>query len=815
MKMETVSDFEGSVPSNRIKFKFSSNNAKLFGILSDGIYKDKMLAVIREISCNAFDAHIVANNPNPFTVQVPTAMTPTFMIEDQGTGLPPEKIGDIFWTYGDSTKTDDNRQIGALGLGSKSPFAYTKSSFIVKNRWKGVEYIYMCFINEEGTPDGSLVSEDPTEKPDGVTVEIAVRSSDVWAFQQRIARFFRFWPQKPNFIGYPITFADVKKTFEGPTWFHEAGSTNTTALAVMGNVPYPIDIDAIPNASDELKFLANNTFVLTFPLGDLAFQVSREELGYEDKTIKSLEAMAKRIVIDIATTIKDELEGKSNTAYELWANFKTMVQNVQLKDMELIGGALFKDDEVFTAKDGANFTAEELSKTHVNLIIPGRAPFMVSQLIKYRTSNSLRNEGKVLMTLDEEIAGKTQTRKVNVPWYTDGVVGRITIAGNQPADYLWQGYAPKETSYEFPIMAQGTLDIRSTSSNKSVGTILRILINDLGPLGREHARHMGKKCGEFYKNKLFYLIDPAKNVLPADTLKAVESMVKDTMIEGVEIVYLSAAADFEKAPARPSNIGQTVTGPKPRGHVEVREVKMGDRKYSAYINVDPSVFEGYYFYPGKVEMAYFRDKLPYIVSKLEATKLFKLDALPFIVRNEADIELMKKRGAKLTHINDIIPDSIRVTLQKEIDDHAIASAAITNDSLYGLYQLLSCLSTEVTNFQPSRFKDLITKFKTATEAVNSGTRHNITSAASALGLSAAPVKNKDSIMNRVAAIYPMLSVITDSRNVKMIKNYIQLVDDHEAMTMAITKRIAEEELAKESIQPVANDDLIEMATNNA
>jgi HSP90 family molecular chaperone len=62
--------------------------AKAFSILSDGLYSNKIKAVIRELSTNAYDAHVSAGCPDsPFRVQLPTKLEPVFVVRDFGTGL--------------------------------------------------------------------------------------------------------------------------------------------------------------------------------------------------------------------------------------------------------------------------------------------------------------------------------------------------------------------------------------------------------------------------------------------------------------------------------------------------------------------------------------------------------------------------------------------------------------------------------------------------------------------------------------------------------------------------------------------------------
>ena len=39
------------------------NSAKAFGILSSGLYANKIRAIIRELGCNAVDSHVAAKSP--------------------------------------------------------------------------------------------------------------------------------------------------------------------------------------------------------------------------------------------------------------------------------------------------------------------------------------------------------------------------------------------------------------------------------------------------------------------------------------------------------------------------------------------------------------------------------------------------------------------------------------------------------------------------------------------------------------------------------------------------------------------------------
>lgn len=325
--------FEGVVPDNRIVMKIKSS-AKMFEILSSGIYRDKVMAVIREYICNAYDAHVEVGKAHvPFTITVPNAFEPTFSITDEGPGIDPCRIGDIYWTYGESSKTERNDQIGALGLGSKSAYAYTKSSFVVKNRYHGTEYTYFCFIDDHGEPTGSLVNEEPTEVPNGITVEFAVKPDDISAFYVRMKRFFRYWKNvRPIIKGHTNPhefFEEPGEVVSGNDWFLENSASRNYAIAVMGNVAYPINSESIPNLPDELKRFTDNPFVITFPMGSIGFASSREDLSYDEHSAKALIARLNEVKRDFTESFRRKVFS-ATTHVEFYEKFREVFTQIRL-----------------------------------------------------------------------------------------------------------------------------------------------------------------------------------------------------------------------------------------------------------------------------------------------------------------------------------------------------------------------------------------------------------------------------------------------------------------------------------------------------
>lgn len=283
------------------------NSAKAFNILSSGLYANKIRAIIRELSCNAVDSHTAAGRTDtPFDVHLPNSLEPFFSIRDYGTGLTHEQVTNIYTTYFESTKTNSNEFIGALGLGSKSPFSYT-DNFTVTAIKEGRKGIYTAFINEQGVPSIALMMEEQTTDPAGVEVKFAVEDRyDFDKFRQEAKYVYEYFKLRPVVSGN----ADFK--FKDPEYketniipgVHYNSDTGRHSYAIMGNIKYPIEVPNAEKALGGLHGLLSCGLVMEFAIGELDFQASREGLSYIPETIQAiktkLEALNAQLAIHIA-----------------------------------------------------------------------------------------------------------------------------------------------------------------------------------------------------------------------------------------------------------------------------------------------------------------------------------------------------------------------------------------------------------------------------------------------------------------------------------------------------------------------------------
>ena len=291
------------------------NSAKAFNILSSGLYANKIRAIIRELSCNAVDSHVAAGkSETPFDVHLPNSLEPWFSIRDYGTGLSHEQVSSIYTTYFESTKTGSNDFIGALGLGSKSPFSYT-DNFTVTAIKDGVKGIYSAFINDQGVPSIAKMMSEATDEPAGVEVKFSVNERyDFDKFRQEARSVYTYFSLKPVVSGvtdfvFNLVDYESRDIIPGVHSYRSRGGS----VAIMGNIAYPVDVPAADNSIPaDIRALLGCGLEMHFAIGELDFQASREGLSYIPQTIASIKAKLEAVNAALAVVIAREADAIEN-----------------------------------------------------------------------------------------------------------------------------------------------------------------------------------------------------------------------------------------------------------------------------------------------------------------------------------------------------------------------------------------------------------------------------------------------------------------------------------------------------------------------
>lgn len=309
MKLNTAPanavEMSGVASTNQFTIKAS---AKAFGILSDGLYANKIRAVVRELSTNALDSHIAAGKATvPFTVNIPNTLFPWFSVRDYGVGLTHDDVVNIYTSYFTSTKTDSDDFVGALGLGSKSPFSYTDNFTVtaIKNGRKG---LYSAYIDDTGVPAIALMSESDTDEPAGVEVRFSVEDrSDFRRFANEAASVYRLFTVQPEITGEAIEIETVnyfkRDLIPG---VHVRDGWRGHNVAVMGSIEYPIKLSH-GVLDDDIAHIDQQNLEIHLPIGAVEMAASREDLSYTPHTIKAIKAVYRKIADAVDAVFEADL----------------------------------------------------------------------------------------------------------------------------------------------------------------------------------------------------------------------------------------------------------------------------------------------------------------------------------------------------------------------------------------------------------------------------------------------------------------------------------------------------------------------------
>lgn len=314
-EVEDVMETHGLVGQKSFTMK---NSVKAFNILSDSLYMNKVLAVIRELSCNAGDAQIEAGTSHiPFEIHLPDELAPYFFIRDFGTGLAHDDVLNLYTTYFDSTKSDSADATGALGLGSKSPFAVV-DDFTVVSYQNGKASTYFAYKNDEGFPCISFVSQDDAEtESNGIKIQFAVRKDKFADFRTNLPMALYHFEPKPTILNVPTSVKKEVIKARGKNWEIPAKGGEQTGyylgdkpIIAMARISYPLDVaqlkHLLPEDDHYLLNVCNVPIRIYVENRSVDHTPSREHLQYNKKTIATVRRHLKEIYDELFNKIQEE-----------------------------------------------------------------------------------------------------------------------------------------------------------------------------------------------------------------------------------------------------------------------------------------------------------------------------------------------------------------------------------------------------------------------------------------------------------------------------------------------------------------------------
>lgn len=299
-------------------------NENILDTLSRRLYTNIPRAVIRELVSNAIDANIEAGVDEKILLHLPSGLEPEFYVEDHGIGMNEETIYNVYTQYGNSTKNGSNNCIGGLGLGSKTPFAYTDQFFVISSK-DGIKNTFVCFRNEQGEACITKMASEACSAT-GTKVSFPVKENDIRSFTNEAVITLLFTMKMPELVGEKDRFLRVagvesleeyealrKELAENTYITNEKlrslinySSSYGKLIVEMGGVAYKVDSNEIfedGNYNPVLEYICKKSDLQVFhlPIGAVQIQSSREALNY---TRFTKEALTKLFIQEFLTDAK-------------------------------------------------------------------------------------------------------------------------------------------------------------------------------------------------------------------------------------------------------------------------------------------------------------------------------------------------------------------------------------------------------------------------------------------------------------------------------------------------------------------------------
>ena len=301
----TSSEYQSTVKQGK-KMGFAPEaQSFLMDMMSDGLYSDKFGSIVREIASNCVDANtesgsdepvqIVLNKPNSFT------NSGEISFSDNGIGISPDRIDDIFTLYFASTKRDGNDMIGGFGIGAKSPFAYT-DVFRVETACGDGEM--RTYLMEKRGQDRSctLLTSVPYTGPNGTTIKIPVKSN--WDYEQFLSAI-----NEQTLLIRPVSVVLSEGEYQPATVYEyekfyvafDHNNNHVSGKVALGNVVYSYKT----GDHFDSRGYGNVCVIPKLEIGKVMPTMSRESIQDTDEAKAYIATRCKEVLAEIQGYVND------------------------------------------------------------------------------------------------------------------------------------------------------------------------------------------------------------------------------------------------------------------------------------------------------------------------------------------------------------------------------------------------------------------------------------------------------------------------------------------------------------------------------
>lgn len=335
---KNITMFPGLGGSNKDKFEVtvSKNALKHISKSLTDMYKDPVVATIRETISNALDASKRAGTDKLVEIQRPSALVNIFSVTDHGTGMSRKVFMSNFASYGEGTKSDDLDQIGAFGLGAKAPLSLV-DSFRVVTVHDG-EILEAVITRTADGIDGDIVNSGKTDKPNGTTISMFVPTTRIDAFNAEIDKYVEMSIQTPicvdgvnhygdtdAFVALPDISLTVDNDVMARVWIREnsvsqylntyAPNRNMSMIDDSHFVYVLAGASYFSNYGYYTPSYENRSFIIELVPGVVDFPSSRDSIVNNDR------------FTSLTNHVKSQLSNNSGVIAEILADYALSVFN--------------------------------------------------------------------------------------------------------------------------------------------------------------------------------------------------------------------------------------------------------------------------------------------------------------------------------------------------------------------------------------------------------------------------------------------------------------------------------------------------------
>ena len=353
MKLKTeIKEYENLGVESKT-FSVDTNDTMIIKLLRDKMYKNKIGAVCREVVSNSRDANREAGRESvPVTVEITSSLVSLLSDEemyitfqDNGVGISPDRMENIFLKYGGSTKRDSDKYTGGFGIGAKTPFAYSNEFLIitiVEEKGVRTKYEYQAIITSNGKSEVSrmmLVGNEVTDEQTGTKICVPIKEEDKIKFQKELVYATCLWKVKPILKGFTeeTTISIIKETKDYIILQDNYTRENHTMfgtqsfIALIDEIPYKLEKDKLTELAtlnSISKRISDNTkLVFKYNTGEVSVSGSREDVEYIDDNFKEFEKKGKIFLKEGEDSLNKLLN--SATSYVQACQIGNLIRNAQ------------------------------------------------------------------------------------------------------------------------------------------------------------------------------------------------------------------------------------------------------------------------------------------------------------------------------------------------------------------------------------------------------------------------------------------------------------------------------------------------------